>query len=100
MRKIWKIKQGSTALVEGYASIVEKEIKEEKHFLLRMETGYCVFAYRNGLTLELYSFHQYDSEVLPEHLRGPFAKLMPADAVLTRPAKEPTPRVFPTTPLR
>ncbi len=101
MRKLWRVKQGNTAIMEGYAELILRNLSDStQYYLERLENGYCVFGYKNGSTLELYSFHQYDSEVLPEHHRGPFATLMPPDAVLTRPNKEPKARIFDSNPLR
>jgi hypothetical protein len=101
MRKFWKVKQGNTALVEGCAELILRNLSDSKNYYLeRLANGYCVLGYKNESILELYSFHQYDSEVLPEQHREPFATLMPSNAPLVRPIKKPKERIFDSNPLR
>jgi len=99
---VWKVKQGNTAIVEGFGRLILSKITPEKKYYLECmeDNSHFVFGYYNGNAVELYSFGKYDSNVLPSHLLSPFVGLLPSGVDLIRPEPVKKARVFNESPLR
>ena len=98
LKKVWKCRQGNTALIEGYADIALREITSEYH-LQTLPDGWF-FAHKVKNYVHLYAFGKYESFVLPENLHARFVTMIPAGTQLTRPEKEKRPRDFKINPLK
>lgn len=98
LKKVWKCRQGNTALIEGYADMALREITSEYH--LQTLPGGWLFAHKVKNYVNFYAFGQYESFVLPENLHARFVTMIPAGTELTRPEKTKKPRDFNVNPMK
>jgi hypothetical protein len=99
LKKVWKCRQGNTALIDGYADQIIREIADEFH-LQSIPSGGWLFAHKVKDYVNLYAFGQYESFVLPESLHARFVMMVPAGTELVRPEKEKKPRDFNINPMK
>lgn len=95
IRKVWKIKQGNTAIIEAAADALVNSFKKEKFKVQFIESqkGF-IFAQKSKNRVDLYSFGQYESKLLPTNLLAEFLSMIPEETVLDRPAHKPKPRDY------
>lgn len=92
----WRVRQGNTAIVEGIAHALKSEVIPEQEYYVRplASMNGWLFAQKKNDTLLLWSFGQYDSNVLPEHLHAVFVKMIPENTELVRPEPKKRERTF------
>ena len=100
IRKVWKWRQGNTAIIDGVADVMSRTISpEQKYYLHQLGNGY-IFAEKTEKFLNLWAFGLYESSVLPHDLLKEFVMLLPAGTELVRPEKPKKERDFNINPLK
>lgn len=94
-RKNWRVKQGPTVIVEAEADLLVRSASPTTPFYCRtLQDGKLfLFGHLEGNNLNLYSFHQYESHLLPTKLFVEF-KQMVGDIPLERPEAKKKERTF------
>lgn len=100
IRKVWKWRQGNTALIDGAAELMSRNLKPEQKYYLENFGGYYLFAEKTDKFLNLWAFGIYDSSILPHDLLKEFVMLIPAGTELVRPEKPKKERSFDVNPLK
>ena len=95
MNKIWKYKTGNTAIIEAEGNLLAANFPK-KEFVCRWIEGTktFLFAQKKDCGIDLWSFGQYDSWVLPSNLHKVFCEMVPAGTELVRPEPTKKARVY------
>ena len=94
-RKNWKIKQGPTVIVEAEADMMVRSVSLTTPFYFKklQEGKLFLIGQLEGNNLNLYSFYQYESHLLPTNIFVHF-KVMVGDIPLKRPEPPKKDRTF------
>lgn len=94
MLKRWMFKSGSTAIVDGAANLLALDSSKSKIVIRSLnDDKLFVMGVKHENHIDLYSFSQYETSVLPTELFLVFKDKFP-DVVLERPPSKKTERVF------
>jgi hypothetical protein len=89
MNKNWKFKAGHTAIIEAEGNLLANNFPKQEFVCRWIEgTKTFLFAQKKDSGVDLWSFGQYDSWVLPSNLHAVFCGMIPEGTELVRP--EPT----------
>jgi hypothetical protein len=91
LHKNWKLKEGSTVIIEATAELLSSKITPENPFVMECRENNVIIAHLRGDAIDLYSFAPYNHSFLPPNVLEKFLFNKPHRLSLERP--EPSKRI-------